>query len=118
MTSLRSSLFRGDVKNISKGIGESLKKGPEAITDAAKTLTANSASTQICNVPITANRTITLPTNVAAGTTFRVVRTSAATGAFALNVGSGPVKALSTAGTFADVEYNGTAWVLTGGGTL
>lgn len=41
-----------------------------------------------------------------------------ATGAFNLNVGTGPLKAMGTAGSFADVEFDGSAWALTAYGTL
>lgn len=88
--------------------------------DAAATLTvAAYVSTQIWNTPITADRAVTLSTTGAkSGDRFRVVRTAAATGGFNLNVGTGPLKAMGTAGSFADVEYNGSAWVLTGYGVL
>ncbi|MGE0338120.1 MAG: hypothetical protein AB7Q76_22700 [Gammaproteobacteria bacterium] len=35
-----------------------------------------------------------------------------------LNVGTGPLKAMGTAGSFADVEFDGSAWALTAYGTL
>lgn len=88
--------------------------------DAAASLTvAAFVSTQIWNTPITADRAVTLSTTGAkSGDRFRIVRTAAATGAFNLNVGTGPLKAMGTAGSFCDVEYNGTAWLLTAYGTL
>jgi hypothetical protein len=87
--------------------------------DAAKTLTAEtSEDTQIWNTPITADRAVTLSTTGAFnGAKFHIVRTAAATGAFNLNVGTGPLKAL-TAGQWCDVEYDGSAWILTGFGSL
>lgn len=89
------------------------------IGDAATTLTWNkSATTQVYNTAITTNRAVTLSTTGAVnGARFRVVRTAAATGAFKVNVGTGPLKALD-AGTFCDVEFNGTSWILTGYGGL
>lgn len=88
--------------------------------DAAATLTAGtSARTQIWNTAITADRAVTLSTTGAYnGAKFRIVRTASATGAFNLNVGTGPLKAMGTAGSFCEVEYNGSAWVLTTYGTL
>jgi hypothetical protein len=44
------------------------------------------------------------------GRTFRIVRTANATGAFNLNVGTGPLKALAVS-TWCDVTYNGSAWL-------
>ena len=41
-----------------------------------------------------------------------VVREAACTGEFAVNVGTGPLKALNTPGESASVVYDGTAWVL------
>jgi hypothetical protein len=68
--------------------------------------------------PLTANRTVTLSTtNVFSGCKFRIVRTAAATGAFNLNVGSGPLKALA-AGQWCDVEYTGSSWQVVAAGSL
>jgi hypothetical protein len=83
------------------------------------TLTAGS-STPIqrynASSPFTADRTVTLNTSGAwEGATFRIVRPSA--GAFVLNVGSGPLKALA-ANEWCEVAYTGSSWVLTGYGTL
>ena len=61
---------------------------------------------------------VTLATSTALnGSKFRIVRTANATGAFNLNVGTGPLKAL-TAGQWCDVEYNGSAWFLSAFGSL
>lgn len=86
--------------------------------DAAKTLIANAdESTQIWNTPLTAARAITLSTTGASnGAKFRVVRTAASTGAFNLNLGTGPLKALAV-GQWADVEFD-TAWRLSASGAL
>lgn len=74
------------------------------------------ATTQRFTVALTANRTITLPTtNNYNGKKFRVVRTD--TAAFSLAVGTLRTIPASTA-AWVDVEHNGTAWVLTGYGTL
>lgn len=68
---------------------------------------------------ISADRAVTLSTtNAVAGDRVRFIRTAAATGAFNWNIGTGPLKALSAASTFADVEYNGSAWVLFGSGSV
>lgn len=77
---------------------------------------ANSSTDKIYDE--TADRAVTLSTtNVYNGVRFRVIRTANATGAFNLNVGTGPLKAMGTAGSFCDVEYNGSAWILTAYGT-
>jgi hypothetical protein len=51
------------------------------------------------------------------GARFRIVREAAATGASALNVGAGPLKALA-AGQWCDVIFDGSAWRLVGSGSL
>lgn len=98
--------------------------GATVVGDAAATLVADRSSalyakkTNIWNTPLTADRAVTLGTSGAlTGDTFRITRTAAATGAFNLNVGTGPLKALA-AGEWCDVTYNGSAFVLTGAGTL
>jgi len=87
--------------------------------DAAVTLTAGkNALIQRWATAITADRAVTLSTTGAyTGATFRVVREATATGAFNLNVGIGPLKAL-TAGTWVDVTFNGTAWQVSAAGSL
>lgn len=65
---------------------------------------------------LTADRAVTLGTTGAAeGDHFRIVRTGA--GAFNLNVGTGPLKALA-ANEWCEVTYDGSAWVLAGYGAL
>lgn len=88
--------------------------------DAAKTLTALvDDTTQRWNTPLTAARAVTLSTTGAyRGAKFRIVREAGATGAFNLNIGTGPLKALTAAGQWAHVEYDGTAWRLTANGSL
>ena len=87
--------------------------------DAAVTLTAGkNALIQRWATAITADRAVTLSTTGAyTGATFRVVRESTSTGAFNLNVGTGPLKGL-TAGTWVDVTFNGTAWQVSAAGSL
>lgn len=87
------------------------------VGDANATLTAGTSETvQRWATALTANRTITLNTsNAIKGDTFRVVRTGL--GAFTLDVGGLKTIPSATA-AFADVEYDGAAWVLTGYGAL
>lgn len=89
------------------------------VGNAAKTLQYRVAEeTQIWNTALTADRAVTLSTTGAvAGAKFHIVRTAAATGAFNLNVGTGPLKALAP-GTWCDVTHDGTNWVLTAYGAL
>ena len=99
-------------------IGKFLRGGVSADRgDAAATLTVKQGSpTQVWSTELTADRAVTLSTTGAVnGDKWRIVRP--ATGAFNLNVGTGPLKALA-AGSWCDVEYNGTAWVLTAYGSL
>lgn len=85
--------------------------------DTAQTLVVGTdASTQRWATTLSANRVITLSTTGAVGgDRFRIVRTGL--GAFTLDVGG--LKTLPSAtAAWADVEYTGSAWVLTGYGTL
>lgn len=88
--------------------------------DAGVTLTVGTKNqTQLWNTVITADRAVALSTTGALnGSKFRVLRGAGATGAFNLNVGTGPLKALTAAGTWVDVEYNGSAWIETASGSL
>lgn len=63
---------------------------------------------------LTANRAMTLPTGVT-GRRLRITRTGS--GAFNLNVGTGPLKALAT-NTWCEVTYDGAAWYLSAYGAL
>jgi len=85
--------------------------------DASVTLTAGTdAQTQRFATALTANRTVTLSaTGAVSGDRFRVVRTGL--GAFTLDVGGLKTIASATA-AWVDVEHDGTAWRLTGYGTL
>jgi len=104
--------------NVNVRVNQS-QRGNETNGNVAATLILGTDShTQIWNTPITADRAVTLTTARAwRGGEYRIVRTAAATGAFNLNVGTGPLKALA-AGEWCTVEFNGTAWVLTGFGAL
>jgi hypothetical protein len=78
-----------------------------------------SAYTQLWKTPLTVARSVSLSTTGATnGNRFRIVRTSASTGAFNLNVGTGPLKAMGTAGSFCEVDFDGTNWILTAYGLL
>jgi hypothetical protein len=88
---------------------------------ATVTLQASlSATTNIWATELTAHRTVTLSTlglGTNSGARFRIVRKATATGAFNLNVGTGPLKALAV-GQWCEVEYDGAAWALTAAGAL
>lgn len=89
--------------------------------DADTTLTLDQSQTVVMyNTALTAARAVTLPATARNGFTIRVVRQSGATGAFNLNVGSGPLKALTAASQWCEVQWSGpaSAWVLTASGTL
>jgi hypothetical protein len=112
--------------NMSSGMGSQLRysdrdrRSITTVGDAAATLYAGlSDGTQIWNTALTADRAVTLSTTEAAeGDKFRIVRNASATGAFNLNVGTGPLKAMGSASTWCEVEYDGAAWVLTAYGAL
>lgn len=86
----------------------------------SKTLTwGSSKNTQIATAVLTADIALALSTTGAVeGARFRVVRAATATGSFNLNVGTGPLKALAAASTWAEFSFNGTAWVLVAYGSL
>lgn len=98
--------------------GEQNQVGAD-VGDTNKTLTVGlSEPTQVWDTALTADRSVSLSTTGAYnGAKFRIVRTANATGAFNLNVGTGPLKALAV-GEWCDVEYNGSAWMLTAFGSL
>lgn len=85
--------------------------------DTSQTLTVGTdAPTQRWATTLTANRTVTLSTTGAInGDRFRIVRTGL--GAFTLDVGGLKTIPSATA-AWVDVEFTGSAWVLTGYGTL
>jgi hypothetical protein len=90
-------------------------RGDEDVT----LVSGEGARTQVFNTPLTTTRSVTLATTRAYnGASFKIVRTASATGAFNLNVGTGPLKALAGAGEWCEVTYSGSAWVLTAYGTL
>jgi hypothetical protein len=95
---------------------------PEAVTtiatNADATLTPWSTNPTVIHTgTLTADRAITLATTnaVAGKTRFRITRTGG--GAFNLNVGTGPLKALAT-NTWGEFIYNGSAWYLAAYGAL
>ena len=85
--------------------------------DTSQTLTAGTdATTQLWATELTADRAVTLSsTGAISGDRFRVVRTGL--GAFTLDVGGLKTIPSATA-AWAEVEFTGSAWVLTGYGTL
>lgn len=113
--------FKTRLNNTNHYLSNPNKPGVNNIaTDAGGTLTVTpttSLSTQRLNAAITANRTVTLSsTGAAPGTKFRFVRSSAATGAFNWDIGG--LKTLTAASTWCEVEWDGSAYVLTGNGSL
>lgn len=95
-----------------------LKGGYQAIaTDAAAALTVGTDAENIHHTgTLTADRAVTLnTTNAFAGARFLITRTGG--GAFNLNVGTGPLKALAT-NTWAEFKYDGSAWYLAAYGAL
>lgn len=86
--------------------------------DAGATLDPGTdVPTQIWSSNLSADRAVALSTGASSvvGSRFRIVRSGG--GGFNLNVGVGPLKALAT-GEWCEVEYNGTAWILTAYGSL
>ena len=106
--------------SLSTGAGHKLAQIAEVSADkgnAAFTVRHDSEETILFNTPIDADRAVTTPSaNVKRR--IRVVRGAGATGAFNVNVGTGPLKALAAAGEWCVIESNGTAYVLTAYGAL
>lgn len=105
---------------MSTGTGHRIVQAPGVSADvgnAAKTIGFNDEPTQRWDTPITADRAVTLPA-ATVKMRWRIVRGASCTGAFNINVGTGPLKALGTAGTWCDVESDGTNYVLVGNGSL
>jgi hypothetical protein len=93
--------------------------GKKSLTDAAATFQHGRDANHLELVaPLTADRAVSLNTaDATEGAELVVTRTAASTGAFNLNVGTGPLKALAT-GQWARFRYSGAAWVLTSFGSL
>lgn len=88
--------------------------GSGDIGDNAVTLTVKQSP--YCNIygsAITADRAVALSTTGAVeGDEFVIIRGSGATGAFNINIGTGPLIALGSAGSAAKVRYVSSAWRL------
>lgn len=97
-------------------------KGTEAGNAAASVdMAPNGASCVVYDVPITADRAVSFANFTqpgARGRVVRIIRTVNATGAFNVNVGTGPLVALSAVKQWCDVETDGAAVRLVGYGTL
>lgn len=96
------------------------RTGATTVGDAAATLKVGlQDQTQVWNSPLTAARAVTLATTGAVeGARFMIVRTTAATGNFPLNVGTGPLRALNSPGQWCQVTYDGSAWFVSAAGNL
>ena len=88
--------------------------------DVAATLTHTLSDVdQVWSSPLTTARAVTLSTTGAVdGAKFRITRTTAATGNYSLNVGTGPLRALNGPGQWCEVTYNGSAWYVSAAGNL
>lgn len=87
-----------------------------AAGDANATAPAAPYATVVYSAPITADRAVSVSGYAQAGDVLRVSRTSASTGAFSVIVGAS-LKSLSP-GQWAEITYNGSAWILTASGGL
>ncbi len=89
--------------------------------DASATLTVGTSErTQRWATTLTADRTATLATTTAyTGARFRITRTEASAGSFVLIVSASSVTlAQLMIGQWCDVEYSGSAWIMTGRGNI
>jgi hypothetical protein len=96
------------------------RNGVTVLGDEAATLKNTiSEQTQVFNSPLTAARAVTLSTAGAVeGAKFMIVRTTAATGNYSLNVGTGPLRALNSPGQWCEVTYDGSAWFVSAAGNF
>jgi hypothetical protein len=87
--------------------------------DASVTLTIGAdAITQQFATPITVNRVVALASPATNGDRFRVVRTAAATGASLLTITLAGGNKVLNVGEWADVEFVGSAWILSASGAI
>jgi hypothetical protein len=88
-------------------------------TDAAFTLTpGTSPERTFFTAVMAANRAVTLSTSGAfRDMRWKITRTATATGAFTLDVGTGPLKSLAVS-QWCEVVYDGAAWKLAEFGSL
>jgi len=113
---LGAALTAANVLAGSLGIVNLELTGVQTFDNTAATLTFGTTK-QNCywNTALTADRAVTLSTvGVVEGAKFKITR---AGGAFNLNVGTGPLKALP-ANSWCEVTFDGTAWFLSKYGTL
>lgn len=108
--------------SLSTGAGHKMEQSADCSADKGNAdfaILHYSEQTILFNTPLTAAHAVTEPTaNVKRRT--RIVRGAGATGAFNLNVGTGPLKALTAAGQWCEIEPNaaGSAYILTASGSL
>ncbi len=112
-----STLASWTLAGILSGVSSYAPVSPDR-GDASVTLVPRlDSEIQLFATTLTAHRVVTLSTSGAiAGSRFRVVRTGM--GAFTLDVGPGIKTIPSGTAAWVDVVFSGTAWVLTGYGTL
>jgi len=116
---LGAALTAANVLAGSLGVVNLTLNGVEVFDDEAATLTFGSTK-QNClwNTALTAARAVALSTvGAVEGCKFKITRSAVDAGGFALNVGTGPLKAMP-ANSFCEVTFDGTAWVLTKFGLL
>jgi hypothetical protein len=85
---------------------------PYSVTSATKDVIR-------CTAALAADITITFPASPLTGLRYRVIRTATATGAYNIllkNSGGTTVGTMSTAAKFFDMEFDGTAWIITAAG--
>ena len=88
--------------------------------DSSVTLTSDSAEVQLFTTPLTANRTVTLPSTTTGTLRFRIVRTAASSGTSTLEIGSPPLKSLAE-GTWCEVtmvDVTNATWEVTAAGSV
>jgi hypothetical protein len=106
---------------VSSAIVPSNKVGMKtnASEPTAVTLVAGDPEIQIFTATLTANRTIALSTTGARlGDKFRIVRLAGTPGAYTLTIGTGFKVIPSSTNAFVDTVFDGSAWQLTGYGTV
>jgi hypothetical protein len=110
-----------EIKWSNIGIGSAASTIVQTVTNADFSIPTAKDYVLTYTGTLTATHTVTLPGTASQGYKVRVLRDSTVTQAFNVNVnkpGAVQLKALVTAGTWADFIYTGTAWIQTAAGSL
>lgn len=110
-----------EVKWSNIGVGGSVSTIVQSVSDTNFSIPTANDYVLYYSGSLTATRTVTLAPNGSQGYKVRIVRAADLTQSYNINVNSSSgaqLKALVSAGTWADFIYTGMNWIQTGGGSL